>query len=169
MPLSVKLPPVYRRQQRQRSRERAHGGARVAQKQCRFTHRQLAAQAVYAQGTVGLGFEAAAQFGQGRQHDLGVVGVEQVHDVGVAHAECGQQQHPVRDAFGARQPDRAARADQRCEVEVRNGIHQEYRGSDTGTQGLRVGSVFGFDGVHAPVGACVAGLLNQRLQGIGIV
>ncbi|MNT80651.1 hypothetical protein D3C72_2201420 [compost metagenome] len=52
---------------------------------------------------IGAAHHGATQLLQGFEHDLGVVGVEQVVDGGGALAQRCEQQHAVGDAFGAGQ------------------------------------------------------------------
>ncbi|MCY1556138.1 hypothetical protein D9M68_928630 [compost metagenome] len=118
-----KRPAMPRGQQRERGRQWPHGGAGIAQKQLALPHRELPIQAVHAQRAVVLRFDAAAQLRQGVEHHACVVGIEQIGDVRMAHAERGEQQHPVGDALGAGQADGAARAGQWRDVEMWNGKH----------------------------------------------
>ena len=52
----------------------------------------------------------AAEFAQSIEHDAGVVRLEQVLQFGRALRQRSEQQHAVRNAFGAGQGDRAAGA-----------------------------------------------------------
>ena len=88
-------------------RQGSDGGARVAHEQVGFLLFELTPQAVNLERRAPL-TNAATQHPQRVQHDAGVVGVQQIMQGGGALAQRRQQQHPVGDAFGAGQNNRAA-------------------------------------------------------------
>ena len=110
-------------EQGQCSRQRAHGGAGIAQKQIGLVGLELPAKALHTQHPVGPLFDGAAQPAQRRQHDAGVVRIQQVGDVGVSDAQGRQQQHTVGNALGAGQTDGAPCAQDRRDVQMGNVVH----------------------------------------------
>lgn len=108
-------------------RQRAHGGAGIAQEQLRA--RIVGQGAVdasdlhrLARGDLG-GRDLAAQLAQRGQHDAGVVRVQQVVDGGGAGTQGGQQQHAVGNAFGAGQLHAAAGGGQVRQVKKGGLVH----------------------------------------------
>ena len=115
-------------QQGQSCRERAHGGAGIAQEQGRFAHAELPAQTTDANDVLTRAFDGAAELGQGLQHHPGIVRIQQVHDIGLAFTQGGQQQDTVGDAFGSRQPDGTSGGGEGRDVEMVDGVHARGRG-----------------------------------------
>ena len=109
--------------QRQRGRQRAHGGAGVAHEELALTRHQFAAQPANDGGLPGL-LDAAAHLLERGQHHGGVVRGQQVMHHGFALAQGGQQQHAVGNAFGAGQANRSVRAGQRGNVEKLDVKHE---------------------------------------------
>jgi hypothetical protein len=119
----LELPTLLRREQRERGGQRSHRGAGVAQEQVGRLDRQGTCQAAHAHAVAAKALDAAAQSLERGQHHAGVVGVEQVVDVGLARAQGRQQQHAVGDALGAGQGHAAAGAAQRRQVEEMGRVH----------------------------------------------
>ena len=109
-------------QHRQRGGQRTHGGSGIAQKQLR---RPVGQHAPEAGNTHRVGYfgDGAAQCAQRLEHDLGVIGIEQVVHGGRALRHGCQQQNAVGNALGARQDDRAKSALQSRNVQKRSGKH----------------------------------------------
>ncbi|MCY1240214.1 hypothetical protein D9M72_530500 [compost metagenome] len=97
--------------QRQRGGQRADRGAGIAHEELGRLVREIAAGAG---DNVVVAFlpPRHAERAQRLQHHAGVVGIEQIAHAGLARGQCGQQQHAVGDALGARQPDGAVGAGQ---------------------------------------------------------
>ena len=110
----------------QRRRQRADGRAGIAHEQVRRVVREHAAAAFHVVHLVRRGRVARqfilrpfdAQRRQGRQHDEGVVGGEQVDDFRRAPGQRGQQQHAVGNAFRAGQTHRAFDVHHRLQIDM---------------------------------------------------
>ena len=102
--------------------QRADGGARVAHEQVGLVYSQLTGQTINLGGAALLA-HTTAQLAQRVEHDVGVVRVQQVVYPGCAVAQCGQQQHPVGDTFGAGQGDGATGRSQRGDIQKGGAEH----------------------------------------------
>ena len=119
----LEAPALRRGEQRQRGRQRTHGGAGVAEEQRGLRHWQPAAQAVDAQRTARGRLHIAAQRTQRLEHDARVVRLQRLVHQRAALGQRGQQQHAVGNALRSRQPHRAGGNAQRRNVEKGNVVH----------------------------------------------
>ena len=101
---------VVAAQHGERRRERAHGGAGVAEEEVGFgraPRAASAAQPVDDDGGCGALFHAAAELTQRVQHDARIVACQQAAQRGAPFGEGGEQQGAVGQALGAGKTQRA--------------------------------------------------------------
>ena len=103
--------------QRQGRGQRAEGRAGIAEEELGALDREGAAGAGQAPGVTAQRRHRHAERAQGFMHARGIVGFEQVADLGVAPGQRGEQQHPVGNALRAGQADAAPRGQQFRQVD----------------------------------------------------
>ena len=107
-------PPLTRK----RGRQRTHRRARVAEKKLRRLRRETRRRVPVTTQLVAVVLEPTPSVFERGEHHARVVGIEQVGDRGFAFGQRREQQHAVRNALRAGQPNRAGRTRKRSEIEV---------------------------------------------------